>query len=101
MKEMISSTFFMTAYEKFYNEMRNYLWDIPTLELLADVQMSAYKAFVDTEELIQSLERLYRAIKPIALEDEYLQEAYDEFKKCVEDNKESNAYFTLYRVEEV
>ena len=97
---MISSTFFMNAYEKFYSEMRNYLWDIRTLELLADVQMTTYQAFVDADELLIKLDKLYQQIKPIAQDDEYLQDAFDEFRKCVEDNKESEAYFTLYRVEE-
>ncbi len=100
MSKMINSSFFMTAYEKFYLEMRNYLWDVATLELLAQVEISAYKAFVDPKELDNNLVRLYQAIRPIAQDDEYLQEAYDEFKKCVEDNLDSQPYFTLYKVEE-
>lgn len=100
MKKMTNSLYLMTAYEKFYSEMRNYLWDVYTLELLADVQMATYKAFIDFDELDRALDKLYQSIRPIASEDEYLQETYDEFKQCVKDNREAQAYFTLYRVEE-
>ena len=98
---MISSSEFRSKYEKFYQEMRNYLWDIYTLQLLADVQMCAYTTFVDANDLKLKLEKLYMAIRQIAKDDEYLQEAYDDFYNLVEDNLESDYYYNLYQVEEV
>lgn len=95
---MISSSLFRNGYEKFYTEMRNYLWDVRTLELLADVQIATYQAFVDPKELQDKLEKLYQAIRHIAQDDEYLQKAYDEFHQVIEDNQETQAYFTIYQV---
>lgn len=98
---MINSSLFRIAYEKFYTEMRNYLWNIPTLELLAAVEVETYQSFVDAKELERKLSKLYMAIKKIADDDEYLKKAYDDFYNLVEDNLESEPYFALYKVEEV
>lgn len=98
---MISSSEFRSKYEKFYSEMRNYLWDVPTLELLADVQIAAYQAFVDISDLKQKLVKLYQAIRYILDDDEYLKTSYDEFYQLIEDSLDSSGYYNLYQVEEV
>ncbi len=100
MKKMINTAEFRNAYEKFYTEMRNYLWDFSTLQLLADVEVATYQSFLDLKELKKKLDRLHPVIKEIAEDDEYLKEAYDDFYKLIEDNEESTMYFTLYQVEE-
>ena len=96
-----NSAYFRVAYEKFYVEMRDYLWDFDTLKLLADVEVATYNAFIDMKDLEQKLLKLYQRIKPAAQEDEYLQEAYDNFYNMIEDSKDSTIYFKLYQVEEV
>ena len=98
---LINSANFRTSYEKFYKEMRNYLWDVATLELLADIEVATYQSFIDLQDLDNKLRRLYQMIRPIAEDDEFLQEAYDNFYDLVQDNKKSNMYCSLYRVEEV
>lgn len=98
---MVNSAEFRVAYEKFYVEMREYLWDLVTLELLADIEVITYQSFIDVADLEKKLSRLYQSIREVAKEDEYLQEAYDRFYQLVEDNKESQMYFSLYQVEEV
>lgn len=97
---MISSTIFMNAYEKFYSEMRNYLWDVQTLEKLADVQIETYKAFIDVDKLEHELSILYNRISSAIEDDEYLKEAYENLKSCIEDSKDSTAYYNLYKLEE-
>ena len=100
-KNLLNSAYFRVSYERFYQEMRNYLWDLATLEILADVQETTYQSFIDLHDLQNKLTRLYQFIRPVAEDDEYLQKAYDEFKDVVDENLDAQLYCTLYQVEEV
>lgn len=99
-KNLLNSAYFRASYERFYQEMRNYLWDLPTLEILADVQEITYQAFIDLLDLHDKLSRLYQCIRETASEDDYLKDAYDSFNDLVEENLDTQLYCTLYQVEE-
>ena len=96
-----SSTYFRVAYEKFYSDMRQYLWDLTTLEILADIEVLTYESFIDIEKLRNKMKMLYQCIHDIMKDDEYLEESYNNFNELIEDSKDSDMYFKLYQVEEV
>lgn len=99
--KLINSASFRSAYEKFYKEMRNYLWDLNTLNILADIEVATYQSFIDVAELEVKLRKLQQIIRPIMEDDEYLEDAFNAFNELAEDAKDAKLYCKLYQVEEV
>lgn len=101
---MICSVDFQNAYVDLFALMRNYIWDLDVVEMLADVEVDTYDAFLDLEKLSKDFQRLYSEIKEVAQDndDKELQESADSFKKMIEDaiNNEESAYLDLYKVQE-
>lgn len=97
---MIASQDFRNKYEKFYAEMRQYLWSLETLEDLAEVEVDIYSAFIDRDKLSQDFNRLSRAFNEVLTEDEYFRKAYDDLKELIDD-EDHDSYHLLSRVQEV
>lgn len=101
-KKLLSSQDFRNSYEKFYNRIRNYLWPIDVLKMLADVEVDIYSAFIDYSELRKHLDRLASYIRDQLKEDDYLRKSYEELVDLLDDTDEveSTPYFNLYQVAE-
>lgn len=70
-------------YNHMYEELRNYLWDFNTVECLADLEVAVYRRFPDIAEVRAKFNRLYSRISSICMEDEYFQEAVNNFKNII------------------
>ena len=56
---MTYSIDFQNAYVDLYRLMRNYIWDLDVVEMLADVEVATYDAFIDLEKLNKMYQKLY------------------------------------------
>lgn len=105
-KTLVSSQDFRNLYEKFYNRIRNYLWPLSTLKILADVEVDIYSAFIDYKSLDQHLQKLYPLIKEQIEDDEFLSKAYYELDDMLDEvmkNPDADLYryMRLHQVQEV
>lgn len=97
---LISSQDFQNVYERFYNDMRNYLWPFSVLEELSDVEANIYSAFIDVDKLKLDLSNLYKSIKDVMKDDKHLQKSYDEIMELLNEEDVSR-YARLPQVNEV
>ena len=101
---MICSVDFQNAYNELFALMRNYIWDLDVVEMLADVEVATYDAFLDIEKLNRCFQRLYPEVMDVAKDndDDEMKKCADAFKKMIEDaiNNEESAYLDLYKVQE-
>lgn len=95
---MISSLDLRNTYCDLYAEIRKYLWDVKTLEILAELEVECYTAFPDMERVRNILSRLRSAMNSAIKEDEYLEKEFNELDSLV---SESLEYHPLYRIQEV
>lgn len=91
---MIASNEIQQAYCKLYQAMREYLWDVDTLEDLADVEVITFDSFIDKDKLKLALSQLNRDISATIREDEDLESAYNNFKEIVDTDEPQ--YVELY-----
>ena len=91
---MTNSAEIQNAYNKFYTQMRNYIWDFKTIDLLADLEIGIYRRFPNIEEVKRVLEKLRSKIDKVMVNDEDFQKAYDRLQKVLSDTK---VVFTLVR----
>ena len=91
---MTNSAEIQNAYNKFYTQMRNYIWDFKTIDLLADLEIGIYRRFPNVEEVKRVLEKLRSKIDKVMANDEDFQKAYDRLQKVLSDTK---VIFTLVR----
>lgn len=101
---MTCSADLQAAYTWLYSCMRNYIWDLDVVEVLADVEVDTFDAFVDYEKAKKDFGKLYPSVKDVAdaNEDSDLLEAADNFQKIIDDSvaDESPAVFNLIQVQE-
>ena len=99
----LSSEELRIEYERFYDLMRNYLWDYDTLTTLADVEDSIFIAFISPEVLSNNLNSLGRAIREVMKDDEELSKSYDALIKLTDDasNPDAKMWLRLPSVNEV
>lgn len=96
---MISCSELQTAYNDFYACMREYVWDMDVVEILAELEVECYDAFPDREKLLQTAEKLERELFRDFKEDEELKTSFDALKKIIEDD--ASIYVPLFKVNEV
>lgn len=97
---MISSQDFRNKYEKFYDNMRLYLWPYDTLEQLGQVEVDIYSAFIDRDKLSSDFYRLSSSLKDVLEEDEEFNKAYKDLQKLI-DAEDRDSYHYIQRVEEI
>lgn len=84
-------------YVKFYTAMREYVWPFDTVQDLAELEISIYNRFPDTEDIKKRLNLLYMDIRDTLKEDEDLQKTYNKLKESLDS---STIYADLYSVKE-
>lgn len=97
---MISSQDFRNKYEKFYDNMRLYLWPYDTLEQLGQVEVDIYSAFIDRDKLSSDFYRLSSSLKDVLEEDKEFNKAYKDLQKVI-DAEDRDSYHYIQRVEEI
>ena len=99
---MLSCNDYRRAYQDLYSAMRSYLWGVDVFEILANLEVSVYDAFVDVETVDRCFSKLERAIKALDVDkdDEDVAEALKNFRELLDD-KESQQYLPIYKVNEV
>ena len=97
---MLTCNDYRRAYEKLYKAMRNYIWGVDVVELLANFEVAVYDAFIDVEKAESYFNKLKKAIHALRVEedDEDLAAALDNISKLFEDTEDQ--YLPIYRVNE-
>lgn len=81
---MIASVGIQNKYLDLYKIMRNYLWDVDTLENLSDVEVEIFTRFVDKSKLQHAIRRLKRDIQPTFSDDEELKDAFTDLEELID-----------------
>lgn len=81
---IISSPDIQHAYVELYNALRQYTWPLSTVEILADIEVASYDAFIDATTLSNLTAKFERAISSTLKADEALADAFNAFKDTVE-----------------
>lgn len=96
---MLNYVELQTCYVDLYTELRKYIWDFPTVEKLANLEISVYKTFPDIEEVRRHLVALTQDVKHVFNEDPELKLAIDKFTETID--SVDSTYAKLNQVTEV
>ena len=92
---MTNSAELQTAYNKFYANIRNYIWDFKTVESLAELEIGIYKRFPNIEDVKKSLDKLGVKISKTMQDDEDFKRSFEKLKNLLSDTDSKNVYTTL------
>lgn len=95
---MISSYEIQAAYNDLYVCFRNYIWGLPIIEMLADLEIASYQAFPDISEVRRCLNKLSSSIRQVMNKDDELKSAVENFQELVSCD---DLYLKLNKVREV
>lgn len=90
---------FRNAYEKFYAQVRRYLWPYSVLLDLAELETNIYTAFLDIEQLKISLSKLNSSMQEVLKEDKLVAKSFNNLIELSEIASPS-IYMMLPRVAE-
>lgn len=96
----VSSQDFRNTYVKLYNDIRRYLWPYDVLEILSDIEVNIYSAFIDIKKLQVDFAKLRKAMQDTLKEDKLLEGYVDKMQKLLDDET-AGSYLRLPRVNEV
>ena len=97
---MISSRDIQNSYINLYRNLRNYVWEFHTVELLAELEIAVYKSFPDIDEIRNIFNHLYQDVRDVMRNDEDLRDSVESFKSIIS-QKDTEFYFKLNQVKEV
>lgn len=95
---MISSAELQYQYNKLYEMLRQYLWPIDVIEVIADLETACYTAFPDLANVRRQFDKIRKATRDLS-EDEELKKRIDEFQKLLDSG--DNLYMKIDSVTEV
>ena len=83
---MIAAAMIQQAYIDLYKQIRNYIWDYDTVVKLAELEVAAYMAFPDIDNVRYALDQLKVELNSsdVYAEDEDLQKAVDDFSDTLD-----------------
>lgn len=87
------------SYNTLYSALRNYIWPMTTIEIIADLELEIYKAFPNLKTLDILCNKLFQSITDVISEDEELKAAYTELHRLVMSS--SDTYVVMNKVNEV
>lgn len=97
--KMQCSNDLQNKYTELYKQLREYIWDFKTVEIIAELEIAVATAFPDRDDVRKNLKNLYYQIKDYFEENEEMKSAYEEFNNYVE--SEDTFYGKLGKVNEV
>lgn len=86
-------------YLTFYKQMRKYIWDYSTVDVLADIEVETFRAFPDVHKVRKLVTKLRSMIRDIIADDKDLHKAIDSFLDILDEGEES--YSKINQVREV
>lgn len=87
------------GYIDLYKQLREYIWDFNTVEILAELEISIFTAFPERDKVKSTLQSLKYQIKDQFEDNEDLKKAYESLEKLVE--SEDTFYGKIGKVNEV
>ena len=87
------------GYIDLYKQLREYIWDFSTVELLSELEISIFTAFPERDKIKSTLQSLKYQIKDQFEDNEDLKKAYESLDKLVE--SDDAFYGRLGKVNEV
>ena len=96
---MISSTDIQNSYIKLYSALRQYIWDILTVQQIAALETSVYDVFPCISDIQVNLQRLRSMVSPVLKEDEELRECLEDMQTILD--QADSIYARLDQVQEV
>lgn len=84
---MTSATELQNLYVKLYTQMRLYIWNYTTIELLADFEIAVYQRFPDLSEVTHAFDKLRSEIShtDAYTENKDLRRAFETFDEAIEE----------------
>ena len=96
---MVGQHEFVNAYNKLYEQARNYIWNYYQVETLAGLEIAIYRACPDIVEIRAALTRFALACMDVLREDEEFKKKYEKLKDLAESDEV--LYTMLPKVEEI
>lgn len=95
---MVNALIIQHLYNKLYEQLRNYIWEIDCVECIAELEIESYKACIDLRAVDKKLKYLGKFIKDILKDDDELKRRYDDFIQAIDNN--DGASYNIKVVEE-
>lgn len=96
---MISVTDIQSAYVNMYKVLREYIWSYPTVEAIAELEISVYERCPDLQVIRRNFFNLDQFVREVKFDDEELKKVFDAFSDII--NSGDSVYSKLYQVSEV
>lgn len=96
---MISNSELQLAYNDLYVQVRKYIWDFYTVNLLAELEVQTYTTCPDMNKLRSAFHEFKQSIFSTLKEDEDLRAAVDAFEELID--SDDATYAKLTKVNEV
>lgn len=92
---------YQTKYDKLYEKMRNYTWDMYTVEQLANLEVEVYNAFVNKSEVMKYINKLRYSVNKVVEDyhDNELKASIDELADVA--SNDDSSFLRLYKIQEV
>ena len=103
---LITSSDLQIKYEHLYKFLMNFLWEFPTVQSLANLEIAIFKRFPEQEEMLKCLNDLKVEISSTYNElaeddEEEFKKTFDDLEKAIQNYDDENTGCELYAVEEV
>ena len=96
---MVSAKEIQNCYVNMYKQVRNYVWDFDTVELLANLEAEIYSTFPNIDKLKSYFIRFKQCVKDASKDDEELEQSIEHLEDSID--QASSIYCKLERVQEV
>lgn len=96
---MISARILQNSYQNMYEEVRRYVWDIDTVEVLAELEISIFSAFPNMAKVKKFAHKFESLAHEAMKKDKELSKAVTKLIELVD--SESITYHNIYQVREV
>lgn len=97
---MVNSSDIQLAYIDLYKNIRKYIWDLDSVELIAKIEDEANKSFPDVVNLNHLLDQLKQISKENKIDKELLN-SIDDFKHIISDVTSDDIYTSIISFKEI
>ncbi len=97
---MVNSSDIQLAYIDLYKNIRKYIWDLDSVELIAKIEDEANKSFPDVGNLNHLLDQLKQISKENKIDKELLN-SIDDFKHIISDVTSDDIYTSIISFKEI
>ena len=87
------------AYVDMYKALREYIWSYPTVEALAELEISVYQTCPDIDVIRRNFYRLDQLVRNVKFDDKAMKKSFDVFSDLM--NSDDSIYSKIFKVNEV